>query len=201
MTGHAVENVEIPARLRSVCVSYVFHMFCMYCFLWSSCLEDPFSLLETPAQTPGRVSAGPISGAPAADGDAPCPSRGPRHPALPPAPQPGTHAPRSHPASVLQPRRFSWCRHRQCWLLLFALSGVFSSLRFLFSLPSFPLGFPGGSVVKNLPASTGNGFDPWVKKSPWRREWQPTPVFMPGEFHVQRSLVGYSPSGRRESDQ
>ena len=36
-------------------------------------------------------------------------------------------------------------------------------------------------------------FDPWVWKTPWRREWRPTPVFLPGEFHKQRSLVGYSP--------
>ena len=39
----------------------------------------------------------------------------------------------------------------------------------------------------------GCGFDPWVKKMPWRRAWQPTPVFLPGESHGQRSLVGYSP--------
>ena len=44
------------------------------------------------------------------------------------------------------------------------------------------------------------GFDPWVGKIPWRREWQPTPVFLPGESHGQRSLVGYSPWGRKESD-
>ena len=37
-------------------------------------------------------------------------------------------------------------------------------------------------------------FDPWVSKVPWRREWQPTLVFLPGEFHAQRSLVGYSQS-------
>ena len=43
-------------------------------------------------------------------------------------------------------------------------------------------------------------FDPWVGKIPWRREWQPTLVFLPGEFHGQRSLVGYSPWGRKESD-
>ena len=43
-------------------------------------------------------------------------------------------------------------------------------------------------------------FDPWVGKIPWRREWQLTPVFLPGEFHGQRSLAGYSPWGRRESD-
>ena len=43
------------------------------------------------------------------------------------------------------------------------------------------------------------GFDPWVGKIPWRREWQPTPVFLPGESHGQRSLAGYSPWGRQES--
>ena len=44
------------------------------------------------------------------------------------------------------------------------------------------------------------GFDPWVRKIPWRRKWQPTPVFLPGKSHGQRSLVGYSPWGRKESD-
>ena len=36
------------------------------------------------------------------------------------------------------------------------------------------------------------GFDPWVGKIPWRRAWQPTPVFLPGKFHGQRNLVGYT---------
>ena len=40
-------------------------------------------------------------------------------------------------------------------------------------------------------------FIPWVKKIPWRREWQPTPVFLPGKSHGQRSLAGYSPWGRK----
>jgi len=51
-------------------------------------------------------------------------------------------------------------------------------------------------VVKNLPASRifeRCGFDPWVGKIPWRREWQPTPVFLSGESHEQRSLAGYGP--------
>jgi len=39
------------------------------------------------------------------------------------------------------------------------------------------------------------GFDPWVGKIPLRRQWQPTPVFLPGESHGRRSLVGYSPQG------
>ena len=43
-------------------------------------------------------------------------------------------------------------------------------------------------------------FDPWVRNIPWRRAWQPTSVFLPGESHGQRNLVGYSPQGRKESD-
>ena len=55
-------------------------------------------------------------------------------------------------------------------------------------------------MVKNLPTMGRPGFDPWVGKIPWRRKWQPTPVFLPGEFHGQRSMVGYSPWGHNESD-
>ena len=44
------------------------------------------------------------------------------------------------------------------------------------------------------------GLDPWVGKIPWRSEWHLTPVFLPGEFLGQRSLVGYSPWGHQESD-
>ena len=43
-------------------------------------------------------------------------------------------------------------------------------------------------------------FDPWVGKILWRREWQPTPVFLPGESHGQRSLAGYSPWDCKESE-
>ena len=41
------------------------------------------------------------------------------------------------------------------------------------------------------------GFGPWVRKIPWRRKWQSTPVFLPGESHGQRSLMGYSPWGHK----
>ena len=45
------------------------------------------------------------------------------------------------------------------------------------------------------------GFNSWVRKIPWRRKWQPTPVFLPGESHGRRNLVGYiSPWGHKESD-
>ena len=43
-------------------------------------------------------------------------------------------------------------------------------------------------------------FDTWIGKIPWRRKWQPTPVFLPEKSHGQRSLVGYSPWGQKESD-
>ena len=43
-----------------------------------------------------------------------------------------------------------------------------------------------------------HGFDPWVRKIPWRRTWQLTPVFLPGKSHGQRSLEGYSPWGGKE---
>ena len=55
-------------------------------------------------------------------------------------------------------------------------------------------------TVKNLVQYRRPRFDPWVGKIPWGREWLPTPVFLPGESHGQRSLEGYSPRGHKESD-
>ena len=46
-------------------------------------------------------------------------------------------------------------------------------------------------MVKNLPATGETKFDPWVRKIPWRRKWQPTPEFLPGASQGQRSLAGY----------
>ena len=54
--------------------------------------------------------------------------------------------------------------------------------------------------LKRPPECQRPGFDPWVGKIPWRRKWQPTPVFLPGESHGWRSLVDYSPWGHKESD-
>ena len=79
-------------------------------------------------------------------------------------------------------------------------------------------GFPGGLNGKETPAMKRHGFNPWVGKIPWEREWQPTPVsglensinigawsregnhtptpvFLPGKSHGRRSLVGCSPWG------
>ena len=43
------------------------------------------------------------------------------------------------------------------------------------------------------------GLDPWVGAIPWRKKWQPTPIFLPGEFHRQKSLLGYSSRGHKGS--
>ena len=62
-------------------------------------------------------------------------------------------------------------------------------------------GFPGGSDGKSVCLQCGRpGFNLWVRKIPWRRKWQPTPVLLPGKFHGWRNLVDYSPWGRKESD-
>ena len=55
-------------------------------------------------------------------------------------------------------------------------------------------------MVKNPPAVQETRFSPWVRKILWGREWLPTPVFLPGESHGQRSLMGYSPWDLKESD-
>ena len=50
------------------------------------------------------------------------------------------------------------------------------------------MGFPGGSMIKNPPTNAKRcEFDPWVGKLSWRRKWQPTPVFLPGNFHGEDS--------------
>ena len=57
-------------------------------------------------------------------------------------------------------------------------------------------GFPDDSVVKIAPVNAGDlGSIPLVGNILWRRKWQPIPVFLPGESHGKRSLVGYSPCG------
>jgi len=63
------------------------------------------------------------------------------------------------------------------------------------------VGFPGGTRDKELACQhrrhKRSRFDPWVGKIIWRRTWQPTSVFLPGESHGQRSLAGGSPWGHR----
>ena len=85
----------------------------------------------------------------------------------------------------------------------------FDSLFFFLVVQKSPLNFSTiyycstslvAQMAKNLPAM----WETWVqclsRIDPLRREWLPTPVFLPGEFHGQRSLVGYGPWGHKESD-
>ena len=69
---------------------------------------------------------------------------------------------------------------------------------------SFTKGFPGGASGKELACQcrrcNRHGLDPWVGKIPQRRKRQPTPVLLPGKSHGQRSSVGYSPWGPKESE-
>ena len=66
--------------------------------------------------------------------------------------------------------------------------------------PIWGMCFPGGANGKKKSACQyrrhkRHRFDPWVGKIPWSWKWQPTPVFLPGKSHVQRSLVDYNPWG------
>ena len=89
-----------------------------------------------------------------------------------------------------------------------------TSLKLCCWAPDFLFGKTGGKgrTKKNPSNSAGKEpacqcrrckrrrFDPWVGTLPWRRKWQPTPVFLPGKFHGQRNLAGYSPWGCKEPD-
>ena len=90
-----------------------------------------------------------------------------------------------------------------CWRYIWSRKHVDFILQFppLFYLQNSATGFPGGKE------SAGQGrscrrrrFDPWVRKILWRWKWQSTQVFLPGKFHGQRSLVGYSSWGHKELD-
>ena len=78
------------------------------------------------------------------------------------------------------------------WVIIYVLSLMLSLLAFYFS----------GSDGKESAWNAGDqgSIYPWVRNIPWRREWQPSPIFLPGEFHGQRSLAGYSTWGYKESD-
>ena len=69
-------------------------------------------------------------------------------------------------------------------------------MRYEFHICNFYLDFPNDSAVKNLPTRQGTQV-PWVRKIPWRRKWQSTPIFLPAKSQRERSLAGYSPWGHK----
>ena len=101
------------------------------------------------------------------------------------------------------------------WMDLLAIQGTFKNLlptpQFK-SINSLVLSFLSGPTLRSMRLPwwlRGSsvclqcrrpGFDAWVGKILWRRKWQPTPVLLPGKSHGRRSLVSYSPWGRKESD-
>ena len=74
----------------------------------------------------------------------------------------------------------------------------------LITITVFILGFPGGTSDEEPACQCRRhkryGFDPWVGTLPWRRAWPPSPVFLPGDFHGQTSLAGYSPWGHKKAN-
>ena len=119
------------------------------------------------------------------------------------------------PRSWAENSTWKECKSRRVWrLVLSKLNRLMDTSSFL-SKESLPwkkrqchstkrLAFPGGAAGKEHACQSRRqkrcGFDFWVEKIPWRRKWQPTPEFLPKKSHGQRSLAGYSPWGRKESD-
>ena len=106
------------------------------------------------------------------------------------------HFPPSHPL----PPSTVWPQHKwvvmMCWENLRSLSFYSEWTNHTLRRHRLPRWL---SAEESICQCKRCGFDPWVGKIPWSRNWQPTPVFLPGKFHGQRSLVGYSPWGCGES--
>ena len=92
---------------------------------------------------------------------------------------------------------------RTGWLLLKVVNGH-SGPNSLASVTLLFQGFPGGASGKGHTCQFRRckrcGFDPWVRKIPWRRAWQPIPLLLPVETHGQRSLGNCSSQGHKELD-
>ena len=98
------------------------------------------------------------------------------------------------------PQRCPW-KEISC---LYCLSSFFHLYMFLLFICYWSIGLPrrlsGKDSTCQCRRCRRRGFDPWVGKIAWKREWQPTPVFLSGESHGQRSLVDYRPWVRKEQD-
>ena len=93
----------------------------------------------------------------------------------------------------------AWGSNPHLLQLLHCRQILYSLSHFLYIVVCIFQGFPSGSVNKESACNTGDTgrhqYDLWVGKIPWRRAWQPTPVFLPGESHVQRSPAGQQSKG------
>ena len=104
--------------------------------------------------------------------------------------------------SLFPPSPWSaFCHSRLACIFCKWILTACACLLFFFFKHSLFWGFPGSLVSKESICSAGDPSSiPGFGKIPWRRKWKPTPVFLPGESHGQRCLVGYSPWGHKESD-
>ena len=89
----------------------------------------------------------------------------------------------------------SWATREALYTL-----NLYSAVHELMDFPGGPSGKEPACKCRRRKRCQRHRFDPWVRKIPWRRAWQLTPVFLPGKSHGQRSLGGYSPWGLKESD-
>ena len=97
------------------------------------------------------------------------------------------------------------CKSKYVNQIVISRKGNFFTLKLPYMMniliaKAIPGGVSGKESAHQCRRCKRRGFDPWVRKIPWRRKWQPTPVFLPGEPPGQRSLVGYSSWGHRELD-
>ena len=93
---------------------------------------------------------------------------------------------------VFMNKLFSPLRVSKGEMFLFRISEKVKVVTECFSFIGFTGGFRCKESTCQCRRRKRRGFDPWVVKIPWRRKWQPTPVFLPGESYGQRSLAGYS---------
>ena len=96
------------------------------------------------------------------------------------------------------------CVEEGVWDLAFMYSGcILPFLSSVFAEPLSEHGLPRWLSSKESACQCRRqrrcGFEPWVRKIPWRRKWQPSPIFLPGKSHRQRSLVGHSTWGLKDT--
>ena len=90
-----------------------------------------------------------------------------------------------------------WRKEEWVPLIIRAARSHYRRVMHALELPRWPSGEESACQYK---ICRNFGFDPWVRKIPWRRTWQPTPVFLPGKSYGQKNLSGYGPWGHKESD-
>ena len=105
---------------------------------------------------------------------------------------PGTETRHRFPPGLIQrAEKTRWTASWTSRCIICVPPGLSESSHLYLGLPRWPSGKESTCQCRR------RGFYPWVGKIPWRRKWQPTPVFLPGKSHGQRGLVGYSPWGHR----